>query len=60
MNQKNLKVFKGHITYITQSRDNEKILFTCSDGNVYLLKYQDLEFLILLYTKNFEGYNRFS
>ena len=57
---KKFEGFKGHITYITQSRDNEKILFTCSDGNVYLLKYQDLEFLILLYTKNFEGYNRFS
>ena len=44
-NLQNFKGFKGPITCITQSINYEKILISCSDGNIYLFSEPELEYL---------------
>ena len=47
---KNFNGFQKYITCITQQISHEKkikILVTCSNGNVYLITYKNLNFLIL-------------
>ena len=44
-NLQNFKGFKGPITCITQSINYEKILISCSDGNIYLFSEPELELL---------------